>query len=448
MTLWWSSVVSGQAALTMANDDGDASPTSSLMRRRGRSLSSSSSTVERLLEHIRSRAWPSVVLHIKAFPEDASHCTSNRSTPLHLACLYKAPYDTMLALLEAAPSKAMAAQDEEGWTPLHVCLLYGYHTEETCLLLIRYATQAGAVATQSQYMGSPLHVGSRHGMSTVSFAALLEADPRTATCPNEGGATPATLLWHNFRKNSEVSDPILHQLHQHVDMANNHGNGLQPFTATGMFLDHTSKELIELLDKMELLLHAAAKLKKGGSVKGSASASWKMVHAAIEYSEVLGLPIEFVQLLILAFFHELREQDEWGRLPLHVALQNPGTWPFIPLLVQQWPEAASCLWNNTLPLHLALMQDVYRSVNSPMYSHVISCLVSAAPDALSTRHESSSSYSRHLNGLYPFMLAAVAKNSTTKAMNTDNMTKEVVSTDTIFMILQAAPHLVFYSSSS
>ena len=86
----------------------------------------------------------------------------NNATSLHLACLYRAPKDLVEMILDFNPN-SLLCQDSEGWTPIHVVLLYG-NDEETAIMLIRRGGKE-AVSIQSPIVGSPLHLAFRHGCS-------------------------------------------------------------------------------------------------------------------------------------------------------------------------------------------------------------------------------------------------------------------------------------------
>ena len=90
-----------------------------------------------LLQLIRRRDWDGCKYRLLTYPWDAQYRdrSGNNSMPLHLVCLYRAPIEVVTMLVDAHP-RALLAQDTEGWTPIHLILLYG-GDEEIALLLIR-----------------------------------------------------------------------------------------------------------------------------------------------------------------------------------------------------------------------------------------------------------------------------------------------------------------------
>jgi ankyrin repeat protein len=71
-------------------------------------------------------------------------------------CLYREPLDLVELSLEANPDALVAHNDSQGWTPIHLIILYGGN-EEIALMLIR---RGGALVAllQSPDIGSPLHL--------------------------------------------------------------------------------------------------------------------------------------------------------------------------------------------------------------------------------------------------------------------------------------------------
>jgi hypothetical protein len=115
----------------------------------------------------------------------------------------RAPRDVVDRLLKANPN-ALFVQDTEGWTPLHVIILYGHGhdgdgdgDERTTLRIIRQGGRIGG-CLPSRYVGSPLHLACRHGCSQAVLAELLRASPNQARVRNEAGMTPANLAWKTF----------------------------------------------------------------------------------------------------------------------------------------------------------------------------------------------------------------------------------------------------------
>lgn len=292
-----------------------------------------------LVDLIRDRDWQSVKSHIQSHPWDARYKTSNQSTTLHHACLYRAPYEVCFDILETYP-EAVYAQDSQGWTPLHVSLLYNA-AEDVCLLLI---ARGGAPSTSAEYVSSPLHLACRHGASARVMRALLQACPNMANTVSESGTKPANLLWFGFRK--RTSD------HAIDDLENGH--------------------VEELMSRLGMLLHAA----RGRSIEEDSVVS---LHEVIElHSELHHL----IALLIRLFPDECRRLDINGNLPLHhLTAHCSGVVTILEKLLQAYPTAARIPDNKgRLPLHVALSQGRWT------WSTGVDKLVRASPESLATRN--------------------------------------------------------------
>jgi len=295
-------------------------------------LSRPSST---LVDLIRQREWPSAVCRIISHPWDAKYKTSNRSTALHHACLYRAPYDLVIRLVQACP-RLIHAQDSQGWTPLHVALLYAAD-EHVILLLIQLG---GANSTSATYISSPLHLACRHGASTRVLQALLMACPALAVGTNESGTRPANLLWFAFRKrhpqdtardgDDEALQDFLHRLALLVHAA--HGQTLPSDERTVVSLHQVIQLFSDLHHLMALLIQRnpteCARPDHDGNLP---------LHHFVHLTEHCH---SILDLLLQAFPSAAAMPDPTGRLPIHVALQSGWTWKTgIAGLVQAHPES-------------------------------------------------------------------------------------------------------------
>jgi hypothetical protein len=153
-------------------------------------------------------SWNAIRYHVISRPFDCQYVcyNSNLSTPLHAACLHRAPNDVILMILTAWP-EATVLQDAEGWTPLHVHILYSNTNdavmngtkESFCSAtatesLIRLGG-AEAAAQHSKFVGSALHLACRHNIGLSVLAELLQVCPEQVRIRNEAGGLPANLQW-------------------------------------------------------------------------------------------------------------------------------------------------------------------------------------------------------------------------------------------------------------
>jgi ankyrin repeat protein len=92
-----------------------------------------SSPTDTLFHFICKRQWNLVHERILFYPYDA-HYRANLKTPLHLAVMHRAPLRILQLVVDAYPA-ALYLQDSEGWSPLHVTLLYNGTSEDATLYL-------------------------------------------------------------------------------------------------------------------------------------------------------------------------------------------------------------------------------------------------------------------------------------------------------------------------
>jgi hypothetical protein len=368
---------------------------------------------EELFQLIRQRSWESARYRILSRPVDARYVSPNQSTPLHAACLYRAPHDVIVALIRVWPV-ALLAQDAEGWIPLHVHLLYaGASQPDTAVEMIRAGGRPAASA-HSPWLGAALHVACRHGAASAEILAeLLRVAPEQVRVPNGSGCHPADLLWKSAHKRR---------------------------------LLHPEARADDLMGQLHLLLTAF----KDNSTENHT------LHDVVSFHFKCADQSDFVSFFLERNPQAAREVDPTtGQLPLHVAASFPYrrrdppvscarhrlAWSFIPAavtlrpgrpprdplltLLEAYPAAASRRADRgrgggRFPLHVAL------SSRRGWGTGGVRELLAAAPDAVESRCPAT--------GHYPFQLAAAA------AANDDD--DDDSSFDTIHQLLLAAPHLI------
>ena len=372
---------------------------------------------KRLTQQIRRRDWDGARFRILTYPWDAHYKTrsGNNSTPLHLVCLYRAPLFVVELLVDANP-KALLAQDTEGWTPLHLVLLYGGE-DDICLLLIRRGG-AAAASMQSRFVGSPLHLACRHGASLTILKELLAVNMSMATTANETGTKPAAFVWNEFVRNPG-NGKILQHMRQLF-------GGIQ--VQDGMD-DEDYRNVEELLKRISLLLQAAKQEDPEGPLH--------LIHDLVSHQSSLGDINHFLALAIELYPQQVQTWNDTGDYPLHIAASNP---PLarprfscarafldphrdsVDLLVQSFPDAARITNRyGHLPIQLAL-----REGRRTWWTGVAS-LIEAESDTLLIRDS--------MTRLYPFQLAAAFPAK-----------EEVDSVGTILELLLACPHALLCSN--
>jgi len=115
-----------------------------------------------------------------------------QTTPLHAACLYRAPHDVILHLIRADPS-SLVTTDAESWIPLHVHLLYSSH-EPTTLALI-HPGGLKAANLHLRFGGASLHLACRHGAGLTVLQALVALAPAQIATPTPSGTLAAHMLF-------------------------------------------------------------------------------------------------------------------------------------------------------------------------------------------------------------------------------------------------------------
>jgi len=371
---------------------------------------------EKLVLRIRQRDWDAVRHRIASSPGDVRFRTRNNkksASPLHVALMHRAPRDVVRLVVDADPS-ALLVQDAEGWTPLHVSILYGGDDATTLLLIRRGGYDAASL--HSQFVGAPLHLACRHGSSTEVLRALIDANPAQICTPNETGSTPASLLWKTHFRHEKTNAP------------------------------QCSKRLA---DELFMMVEATLDRKQ----------DWyhnPTLHDVVDFQHNYAAESDCVSLFV-GRFPDSPKRYNYGCLPLHTAASYgyshkmytihcwfPDSTPSDPmnLLLERYPDAAKVAdASGRLPLHLALGEG--RRTRKTGAED----LVRIFPQSLSRRDPKTS--------LLPFQLAAVETTSTSTsttasgaaATRAESRSKPVLiskdesarAVDTIFLLLLACP---------
>lgn len=368
-----------------------------------------------LLQLIRERDWYGVRLRLQQqkkatnadicdgakSPPDVASCSSKdeTTTPLHAACLYRAPPDVILRLIQADPT-ALTTTDAEGWIPLHVHLLYhNSPPNNTCAAPTLAIIAAGGAVAANRHLrfgGAALHLACRHGASLAVLQALVDLAPQQIATPTPSGSFAAHMLLRSASSKASA--------------AADGGRSKQ---------NDNNKE--ELMEKLLVLIRAWVQHKtseKTHSIRVADVVRFQVICAP--GADVVG------EFLSSSYYH--REQKKQRGLKrnadataLHVAAAAPLTFcdPLPPVL-QAFPESASI---RPYPLHIALRHS---------HSALRNCtaLLNAYPAALEERDARSH--------LYPFQLAA--------AHGADDLAKtnhqQHAQLDTIYSLLRRAPHVL------
>jgi hypothetical protein len=380
---------------------------------------------DRLIKSIRCRDWPAVQYYLRLCPVDANSriVNHNFATPLHLACIFRAPHDIITLLVQLYP-QALLIQDTEGWTPLHVNLLYGTD-EETTLFLI-HSGGAQPACVQSKFVGAPLHLACRHGSSARALRALLVQRPDVVTLKTLSGGYPANLLFRSFLR---VSRSII--------MSGVHATS----EAAAVAADLLDREFVRQLD----MFLKASQGKKPLPISEIGSTSRPHLRDVIVFQNEFAMETNYLLMAMKLYTMKAAAEmldDVSGPLPLHVAVRYPvrsmpQQWPHktpLPLeplqsLIQMCPKqfVVACKQKDScgrLALHIALIRG------RRGWREGIETLVLTAPESLLKDDP--------VTGLLPFQLAAAAAASAEPESKGSSI--QITTTETIFLLLLACPH--------
>eukprot|EP00934_Nitzschia_sp_Nitz4_P007482 Nitzschia sp. Nitz4//scaffold41_size133979//37367//38326//NITZ4_003335-RA/size133979-processed-gene-0.70-mRNA-1//-1//CDS//3329551434//7472//frame0 len=316
--------------------------------------------------------------------------------PLHWLCLYRAPKDLIELVIEANPG-AMYVPDAEGWTPLHLVILYGGSNATVMLLIERGGTLA--VSLHSPSGGTPLHLACRHGSSPDILQALVAANQTLASTPSDNGTKPAEVLCQQFSKRHKHAFRPLPE--QHGEVSRQKGKLDDP-------------EVRAFSERIQVLLRAVKER------SGTPLQRQFLIHELLQHLSSLGDTTEFLDVAVHLYPEQLTMPDLEGNLPLHLAATTCGELrkDALAILVSACPAAAR-LWNRNgeLPLHVALKGG------QRVWGNSLQKLLEAHYAALEERDKPT--------GLYPYQLAGAISHG-----------KHRYSLGTIFELMTACPHVV------
>jgi ankyrin repeat protein len=366
-----------------------------------------------LMQDIQQKNWDAARGRLRTYAIEAQfRSESSRKTPLHVALMNRAPRDVVDMLLEAHPN-ALFAQDAEGWTPLHVSILYNVRSDDdTTRNIIRLGGRIGG-CLHSRYVGSPLHLACRHSCSHEVLIELLKVSPNQVRVRNEAGMTPANLLWKAFVRHKSLKEPSEAQV---------------------------------LLEQLCLLLAAS---------NGSPILDHRVLPSfdqALAFQQRYADETDFVRVLL--WFHPRTLQDPL-EIPLHraaayyttcrsiisasipgsSATQDPMKHVLDRLTDKNLAAAsASCDTLGRLPIHYAIATG-----KRTWRLGLLDQLIRLHPDGLLRRDP--------LTGLYPFQLAALANEETPPIKSSTShhectLNSAIVALETVYQLLRKSPQVI------
>ncbi|GKY93578.1 hypothetical protein MPSEU_000325200 [Mayamaea pseudoterrestris] len=370
------------------------------------------SPTDRLLTLLRRRHWEAALVRILSHAQDVRFRNGHRATPLHVALHRRAPH-TLIAIIVDVYPVALLLQDAQGWTPLHVNILYGSCENTTLLLIQRGGPMAASL--HGSFVGSPLHLLCRHGpMSTIILRALVETQPLQVTLPNETGMLPANLLYRAFVKR--------HGLAQRDNV----------------------ETLVAQLMVMAKAVYGCKKesTTRTASVVNNSNDDYSLLHQAILFQYHYARETNLVGHLLELHPHLVHARDDNGRNGLHAALS---------VAHDAAAAAGAIAAKSTLvpvshdPLLVLLAHDPLAAAEPdpvtrrlPLFTALATCnhhgsrfatLVQAYPGALLLKDP--------VTGLHAYQLAAVANGS-----GDDDERGSNICLNTVFELLKACPSVI------
>lgn len=361
---------------------------------------------------------------VTACPAAVGHGNKYGDTPLVIACRdshisstgtsASTTYQELMKwaverMIDAFPAAVRIPDRNSGNLPIHYVLDMGYGGPmDIVVKLVRAYPES---LLQQNGWGSsivPMLVDNLHSSDTCIWGrikTLVSLCPASALTQNQGRCNAIQALWFKIRNRPDylarqqpgvqlpriperLSDDMITDIANKMTESQDHSDG-----------EFYSKAYELLL----FLLKAASQHTDTSSDDNDnvANTTFRAVAAAAG----LEIPAELLRLLIALFPNQVREVDENGQLPLHIAASGP--WKSrgfgeidrptgIEILVQEFPSAVRVLDSNwNIPLHLALLKK-------PTSWHLgIQALVQADPRTLRITNA---------NGMYPFQLAAEGNN--------------------------------------
>ena len=324
-------------------------------------------------------------------------------------------------------AKAIQLQDKIGWTPLHLACWAGA-SFDLIHLLIKHQKQSSCIKTIDGW--TPIHLACRYQASVDVINALLEASPQSAMIKAKGGWCPIHLAcwWQSssavirsilkaYPTGAKIETwedyiplEILWQRHIESDAIKGHdaqntnyttGQGKSP----AMMTETNKKKSMndnnknnELYEKIALLLHAACCQTVLDFTVQQRNGPLPLIYALSAIKSGTKCP-RHIQTCILQRLATLTEEQ----------VKNPIF----------FSENRSFL---SLSIELGITWD-----------WGLKLIFEAFPEAICIRDR--------MTGLYPFMQAAVCKNSTF-CRKWGNKKQDVESVSTIYKLLRVAPFLV------
>mmetsp|Transcript_79825 Transcript_79825/g.222080 ORF Transcript_79825/g.222080 Transcript_79825/m.222080 type:complete len:549 (+) Transcript_79825:76-1722(+) len=305
-----------------------------------RSIPRHNQTKTTLMRYVETRAWNDVVRRARSHGQEVWKIDEQGNTALHHACKFDPPIAVIRAL-----GASVSASNANGLTPLHVAASHRCNARTLKALV---ELRPASLRTPSRRERTPMHYAclSFRGLDFDAFETLLEAslqeqsqtteeedDEYDDICNDEvddngkkgivltwkdsTGGTPLGLLFRRYRERVKSAICRLNQQDQQED-------------ATLL-----QSDLGQLWGKARLIVAKLTeeRLHREGSLlntEDDSSLAWavehhllgeckfRIVHASVGLVGY-GCPPELIRLAIAMHPQQVREMDEDGNLPIHIA---------------------------------------------------------------------------------------------------------------------------------
>jgi len=291
---------------------------------------------------IINRKWKEVLSWAAFHPDEVSNLRDNHNqTILHHACLFKAPYDIIEALLFADSSGLLSSViNDDGEFAIHWA--------------VRVSSSAHVLKT------------------------LITSNPRSGFMIDKHGDSAFSLLWDRNRK------------------------AIRSFVFDGLRSDVLIDDTLLLRSRFEFLWNknqfsvgTMMMLLRSYCCGNTDDKPFLPLHAVAGNPQ---MPFSFFTFIAKVYHDDIRKRDDRGRYPLAVACScidaNVDVINFLLSLDPDSPTMSD--YQDRYPLFLAVEAGL-------PWDMCVQSIFNAAPHILSMRDTST--------GLYPFMLAAVAKSN-------------------------------------
>lgn len=404
-----------------------------------------------------------VIEDILASPDAVSAIASQNFeglTPLHLCCQSITIPDKITISLAKRNPAAIAIQDEEGDTPLHSAFRFGASDEvlktliELSFLNSDLQNDDSSCFGKFDYEGdTPLHKAIFHEASCSSIQLYMDVYPQGIFTTNCKSQTPLHIACEQKRYDVAVAISQSHAILGGIDtlLQIEDCSGLTPTAA----LWHIFLSSIHEGDRMEILQSIACLLLPDvGTLSLSIdekdcfytfAQAHRLMEACIKFGDVV-IPDDFVSLLIQKHSKLLCSTDDQGRLPIHkVAMQPSYGYDCVSTTCCAYTtDGESSVGNKECcePKAGSILNIIYSSYpeGAHQYDNSGKLPIHVALEEGSTWQSGVKCiskgvlrFSERCTGLYPFMLAAVPANRDP-------------CLETIFQLLRGCPDLITIGS--